>query len=58
MKTVKVRTDKNKLFLDFWYKDIRCREYLGINNTKTNERYAHRLAAEIEQKILKENQYV
>ncbi|MCB4204524.1 site-specific integrase [Deferribacterales bacterium Es71-Z0220] len=51
-KTVKVRTDKGKLLLDFYYKNVRCREYLGIDNTKQNWRFAERLASEIEQKIL------
>ncbi|MBZ4672463.1 MAG: integrase family protein [Deferribacteraceae bacterium] len=51
-KTVKVRTDKGKLLLDFYYKNVRCREYLGIENTKQNWRFAERLASEIEQKIL------
>ena len=29
-----LRSDKGRLILDFTYKGVRCREYLGLDDTK------------------------
>lgn len=49
---VSVKTDKGVLRLSFLYESVRCIEYLGMKDTKQNRRYAERLAAEVEGKIL------
>lgn len=40
-----------KLWLNFVYKGVRCYESLGIEDTKSNRKYAQRLLAEIQNKI-------
>ncbi|MGE4498183.1 MAG: DUF3596 domain-containing protein [Deferribacterales bacterium] len=42
----------NKLWVDFSYKGVRCRESLKIKPTKANQKYAERLLGEIENRIL------
>ncbi len=54
-KTVRVRKDKNRLFLDFYYRDVRCREYLNVQAGKEGRRYAERQAKLLEQQILDGN---
>ncbi|MGD9807744.1 MAG: tyrosine-type recombinase/integrase [Deferribacterales bacterium] len=51
-KTVRVRKDKNRLLLDFYYRDVRCREYLSVTANKEGRRYAERQAKLLEQQIL------
>lgn len=51
-KTVRVRKDKNRLLLDFYYREVRCREYLSVQAGKEGRRYAERQAKLLEQQIL------
>ena len=53
-KDVRVRTDKNQLFLDFYYRDVRCREYLAVKNDTKGRNYAERQAKLIEKELLNE----
>ncbi|MGE4498678.1 MAG: DUF3596 domain-containing protein, partial [Deferribacterales bacterium] len=51
-KNVYVRSDKGRLLLDFYYKNIRCREYLNVQVGKEGMRYAQRQAKLLEQELL------
>jgi len=51
-KDVRVRDDKGRLLLDFYYQNVRCREYLAIPRGKEGRRYADRQAKLLEQSIL------
>lgn len=51
-KTVRVRKDKDRLLLDFYYHDVRCREYLSVQSNKEGRRYAERQAKLLEQELL------
>lgn len=51
-KDVKVRADRDRLLLDFYYKDRRCREYLNVQKDKEGKKYAERQAKLLEQELL------
>jgi len=51
-KDVKVRVDKGRLFLDFYYNGTRVKEYLNLSDNKTNRKYAENLANKISFELL------
>jgi len=48
---VRVRKETGKLFLDFYYQGVRCREQTALSDTAVNRRTAERLLDRIEQEI-------
>ena len=51
MGKVRVRKETGRLYLDFHYQGVRCREYTALNNTQANRRRAERLLRTIEAEI-------
>jgi len=48
---VRARSDNGKLFLDFYYQGVRCREQTALANTPTNRRKVQKLLDRIESEI-------
>lgn len=51
MGKVRARKETNRLYLDFHYQGVRCREYTALSNTQANRRRAERLLRTIEAEI-------
>lgn len=51
MGSVRVRPGSGRLFLDFRYQGLRCREQTRLTDTKSNRRKAEQLLAQIEKQI-------
>jgi integrase len=49
---IRVRKETGKLFLDFKYKNLRCREQTALNDTQTNRKQLKSLLTQIEALIL------
>ncbi|MDN6286361.1 MAG: DUF3596 domain-containing protein, partial [Corynebacterium casei] len=52
MGKVRVRKETGKLYLDFFYQDVRCREQTALQDTPANRKQVELLLARIEAKIL------
>lgn len=52
MGSVRVRPESGRLFLDFRYQGVRCREQTLLPDTKTNRRKVEKLLRQIEQQIV------
>ncbi|MGA1861886.1 tyrosine-type recombinase/integrase [Deferribacter thermophilus] len=52
MAKVSVGVDRGKIFIRFKHKGIYCKEYLGLDDTKQNRRYAENLAFDVERELL------
>ncbi len=52
MGKVRARSDNGKLFLDFYYQGVRCREQTTLTNTPANRRKVQKLLDRIESEIL------
>ncbi len=52
MGKVRARSDNKKLFLDFYYQGVRCREQTALTDTPTNRRTVQRLLERIEAEIV------
>ncbi len=51
MGRVRARSDNDKLFLDFYFNGVRCREQTALTDTPANRRSVQRLLARIEAEI-------
>ncbi len=51
MGNVRVRTDTGRIFIDFRLNGVRCREYLTLQNSPSNQKTAQMLLAHIEEQI-------
>src|SRR5712691_3323816 len=47
-----LKSDKGRLVLDFSYKSVRCREYLGLDDTKEGRATARRIRTQVDGEIV------
>lgn len=52
MGSVRVRPESNRLFLDFRYRGVRCREQTLLPDTKTNRKRVEQLLQQVERQIV------
>ena len=52
MGKIRTRKETGRLYLDFFYKGIRCREQTALNDTPTNRKTVEKLLQRIEARIL------
>lgn len=52
MGKVRVRKETGKLYLDFFYRGVRCREQTALTDTPTNRKNVEKLLQRVEAKIL------
>ncbi len=51
MSKVRVRTETNRLYIDFSYRGVRCREYTALEDTVSNRKVLRKLLTQIEREI-------
>lgn len=52
MGKVRVRKETGKLYLDFFYQGVRCREQTALTDTPANRKQVEKLMQRVEAKIL------
>ena len=52
MSSINVRKDKSKLFLDFRFRNIRCREQTELKDTPVNRKRAQNLLNRVQAEIM------